>query len=581
MIRIDRRTPFLVLVAVLAAASAACGTARNNADGAACQQCHGGVAGNAAPPLSTTGETAATSLAVGAHQAHLGRTTFGDAVQCGECHEVPGDAASHLDGTARVVFSGRAVARQDPPQATWDRATGTCSNVACHGGNLAVRGPFAQPVWNAAGQAHLDCGSCHPYPPANHLGATNCSRCHERTVSATGGIIPGSDTHMNGSIQFADEARCNGCHGAPPDTGAHRAHVAGTVPPAPLYGEEWRTEEVDPGGLGGGYSFGCGACHPKDVAKHRDGVVEVELTVGDADQGGLRSLNQPTAAFAGGRCSGVYCHSSGQAAPAFKTTPAWTSGETLGCDGCHGNPPSYPNGGPDGVANSHIFLNFLGREAGHFAGLPGPTYHKSQHGQPAAYPTPQQAAPITCQTCHADTVDPAHVFAGGVFYADTSITTQLPGGSAARFTDPAWKDTQCVTCHGVGGGPATVSGAVRPLRHVNGARDVVFDQRTRLDLPGDWLSGLGASAPTRPYFMTGATFYSTYTLPADAGWDMPSPPPARGERATLSFQLGSAGWEPTTRTCSSVACHLGNAVRWGQQDFETVPATCTGCHDVK
>lgn len=580
MIQIDRRVPVLALLATLAAAG--CSTARDTGAGsAACQACHGGPSGNAAPPLGARGETATTALAVGAHQAHLGRGTFADPVACGECHLVPADAAAHLDGVATVTFSGRAVAGQAAPAASWDRASATCSDVSCHAGTRSLGGSFTPPVWNAAGQGHLDCGSCHGSPPSTHgAQATGCRTCHPQTVLASGAIDVAAGLHLNGTVEAAGGA-CDGCHAAPPATGAHQAHVAVLDVATLAYGDEWRTADVDPTGATGRYSFGCGACHPKDDARHRDGTVDVELTPAAGAAGGLRALNGAGAAYAAGTCSGVYCHSSGQASPSFQATPGWASGEALGCGGCHGNPPSYPNGGPDGQANSHLFLNFLGREAGHFAGLPGPTFHRSRHGNPASFPTAQQASPITCQACHADTVDPANVLPGGFFYADTAITTQLPGGNPTRLTDAAWKDTQCGTCHGVAGGPAASTGAARPLRHVNGARDVVFDRRTGADLPADWFDALGASAPTRPYFMTGATFFTGYTLPADAGWDPPTPPPAAGQRTTLSYELTGAGWDPATRTCSSVACHLGNGVRWGQQDFETSPPTCTGCHAIE
>jgi predicted CxxxxCH...CXXCH cytochrome family protein len=584
----DRRSLFLALVAALAVTAAGCGTARNNGvESQACQGCHGGASGNAAPPFGVNGDTATTALGVGAHQAHLGPGTFAAPVSCDECHVVPADDAAHLDGVATVTFSGRAVAGQpEVPAATWNRGSATCSNVTCHAGTSPMGGSFTAPVWNAAGQAHLDCGSCHGYPPPNHrtnAAAAGCNACHPQTVKPDGTIDLATGKHIDGSAEWDEDlVRCNGCHDAPPDTGAHRAHVAILDLPSLAYGLEWRTAELDPTGATGGYTFGCGTCHPKNVDEHRNGVVDVELDPAVGDPGGLKALNAPGAAYADGRCSGVYCHSSGQASPAFQTTPGWASGEALGCGGCHGNPPSYPNGGPDGAANSHIFLAYTGREAGHFAGLPGPTFHRSRHGNPTAFPTAQQASPITCQTCHAATVDPANVMPGGVFYLDTGITTQLAGGSAARLTDAAWRDTQCLTCHD--GGPASPpqgAGKVRTPRHVDGSRDVAFDQRSGADLPAGWFGGLGASAPTRPYFMTGATFFTGYTLPADAGWDPPTPPPAAGQRNTLSYQLGSAGYEPATRTCSSVACHLGNGVRWGQQDFETSPPSCTGCHAIE
>jgi predicted CxxxxCH...CXXCH cytochrome family protein len=314
------------------------------------------------------------------------------------------------------------------------------------------------------------------------------------------------------------------------------------------YGDEWRTEDVDPTGAQGKYSFGCGACHPTDVAKHQNGVVDVDLSAASGRlPGGLKAMNGGAAAYASGSCSGVYCHSSGQATPAFVATPACTSGASLGCGGCHGNPPSYANGGPDGDANSHIFLNWFGNEGGHFAGLPGPSFHKSRHGGPTSSTTDQRAAPITCQACHAETVDPTNVTPGGLFYLDTSITTRLAGGDPARLNSAAWKDTQCLTCHdGGAASPPQGTGKVRPVRHVNGSRDVVFDGRAApagyFATPGDpTRPDLGGSAPTRPYFVTDARFLFPTTLPLDGSVGFDPAPPVGPGRATLSYQLSGAG----------------------------------------
>lgn len=576
MIRTVRRSASRPLLSVLVTAglalAAGCGTARNETAGSSeCTSCHGTPGVNAAPPLGASGQTATTDRGVGAHQAHLTRSTFAAPVACGECHLVPATAAEHVDGIARVALSGRAAFGQGT--AAWTPGTATCSGVYCHGARSPMGGSFTTPVWNAAGQGHLDCGSCHGSPPADHgANATDCHACHPDTVRA--GSPPAIDVakgkHLNGVVDRLDAEACDGCHGAPPATGAHLAHV-GFVDLASLrYGDEWRTEDLDPSGARAAYSFGCGACHPKDPARHRDGVVEVEVTAAGGEAGGLRARNGAGAAFSGATCSNVSCHSNGRETPSFVTTPGWTSGERLGCGGCHGNPPAYANGGPDGQANSHLFLNWYGREGGHFAPLPG-TFHQSRHGNPAAHPG-QQAAPMTCQTCHAATVDPANTAPGGLFYLDATLTTRLPGGDAARLTDPAWLDTQCTSCHGTGtGAPPLGGGKVRPVKHVNGTRDVAFDGR--LDVP---VTALGALAPTRPYFSSDASLPVAVTLPAGSGWDPAAP--AAGARATLSHELSRASYDPSSRTCSSVGCHLGQPVRWGQKDFETAAPTCTGCH---
>ena len=89
------------------------------------------------------------------------------------------------------------------------------------------------------------------------------------------------------------------------------------------------------------YNYGCNDCHystaissselvPGNVT-HLNGLYDLEAGTG-------RSFNY---ASSGSTCSNISCHSNG--------TAVW--GTTLGCDGCHGNPPDYTNGSPK--ANSH------------------------------------------------------------------------------------------------------------------------------------------------------------------------------------------------------------------------------------
>jgi predicted CxxxxCH...CXXCH cytochrome family protein len=744
------------LLALLAVTAIGCSTARENASAntPVCQQCHGGDSGNNAPPRSVTGETDTTAIGVGAHQAHLTRSDFTAVIACSECHVVPDIGIDHVNGVATVTFAASTRARYDGADPRWNRsgASGTCSNVYCHGATLGAGGAATTPTWNAAGQAHLGCGSCHGFPPANHGAITSgCSGCHADSVDAANKIIPGGK-HLNGIVDAPTSMSCTGCHGQPPATGVHVAHMTdsrfrlalacdechlvpptgdtshmngvaaltfgplataggapaafshatqtcsgvychgdtlgaggsatrpvwsppapapigctschgapppghiswitattdchvchpgtvnvdgsinlaggkhidgnidrilpataacGTCHPAPpptgahaahikltslngvAYGQEWTAESKEaqvPGSTGGGYSFGCGVCHPKNVARHGDGTVQVDLSPAGGAVDGVRILNGAGAAFdkSTGTCSNVYCHSSGQAAPTFATTPNWYGSQKVTCGDCHGNPPSYASGAVGSpAANSHIFLSGLGREAGHFSGLPGSSPHRSRHGQPTSFTTAEQGAVITCQTCHATTVDPANVSpGGGFFYLDTSITTQLPGGNASRLTNAAWKDTQCVTCHKAGGTGSIGTGKVLPLKHVNGVRDVVFDQRTVADLPGwstYWATtiGLGTSAPTRPYFMTSAKFPVATPLPAGAEYGFDPAAPAGAGTATLSYQLTGTTYDPASKTCSNVACHLGKSATWGN-NFAPTSATddaCTHCHN--
>ncbi len=394
-------------------------------------------------------------------------------------------------------------------------------------------------------------------PPALLLGAVAALGCGEARPVA--GRVGGPG--------------CALCHGYPPATGAHAIHVGFTNDPASArYGETSILQDLFPDAAPtsapGAYFFGCGNCHPLDAARHRDGRVEVELFDAAAPPGSLKALALPAAAFAGGSCTGVYCHSSGQQAssapplPTYVATPAWTSGQKLGCDGCHQNPPRYASGGPGGPdANGHLGLTDDGYVWGHFAGLPGP-YHGSKHGKLPG----NDAAPLTCQTCHADTVDPGNTGISGFYYLDTSGSYAADGGLLYDA---------CSLCHtGAAGAPATGSGKVLPLRHVNGSRDVVFDARASLPAIG-WLPA-APDTPTRPYWATNA---SPGYLPPTSGLD----------GLTWSLTLGGVGqaaparYDPATKTCSNVACHLESlGPVWGAPYDVNVPVgpakACCDCH---
>lgn len=356
-------------------------------------------------------------------------------------------------------------------------------------------------------------------------------------------------------------SECERCHLAPPQTGAHVRHAGGRDPEALAYGSLAVSGDLGPS-ASADYAFGCGHCHPLDPSLHLDGRVEVELAPAPGAEGSLRALSQDGARYdpASRSCSGVYCHSSGQAAPAFVATPAWDAASgTLGCDGCHDEPPRYASGGPGAPdANSHLVLADDGWESGHFAGLPGP-WHTSKHG--GNWPD-EEAAPITCQTCHYESVAPG----AGFYWLRTTGDYHLPGGDATRLTNTLYLNFQCTACHAPGGPAGPGTDAAAPLRHVNGRRDVVFDPRVALD-PLAWLPP-APDTPTRPVWVTHAA----------PGVALPDPaiPDAVFEGTTLSMTLASARYDAATKTCTNVACHLAQtSVRWGAPHGW---AACSTCH---
>jgi predicted CxxxxCH...CXXCH cytochrome family protein len=119
-------------------------------------------------------------------------------------------------------------------------------------------------------------------------------------------------------------ATCLRCHGQPPDTNAHLAHVSG-------------------GGLG--VAVACGECHVIPTTIGQPGHIEnpAPVTFGPlASKNGL----SPTFDPATQTCSNVYCHGNfnlSKAPPATPPAPNWSAGSTaVACGSCHDLPPPAP-----------------------------------------------------------------------------------------------------------------------------------------------------------------------------------------------------------------------------------------------
>jgi len=560
---------------------AACGSARRVADDRPlCQRCHGGANGNEAPPVAVDGATATTDPGVGAHQAHLVAGRLRGPIACGECHQVPADVTSHVNGKAELSWGALTTTDGAGPSF----GAGRCANTYCHGGNLGHGGSLKDPEWTRVDGTQAACGTCHGNPPPSHdAGATQCSDCHSGTVNADGTIRFAPDAtslHIDGHHDVPSGGGCTACHAAPPATGAHLAHGAiddGAYGSTRFLQAAFPaiTDPTDP--QVAAYQFGCGNCHPISSASHRNGTWgDIDLSPAGAPAGSLKALNDAGAAWddVTQTCTGVYCHSSGQAAPAYTTSPPWTGTfQVPRCAGCHANPPDYASGGAGAAtANGHIGLlmdNGNTYETGHFAGFPAMFHAGSFHGGGAT-----GSSPITCQTCHYGTVDPSNVAPSGFYYLDTTGDYDLGGSGGFCFggTGPACAGGTitaayaCAQCHDGTTAPAG-TGKVLPLLHVNGARDVAFDPRaTRPGSPGRpyWYGPYGANAP-KDYWAIGGDAFDDGTY---LSLRLPAPP--------------ATPWNATTKTCSGIACHFHRtSLQWGEpltQDSGTCNNTCAACH---
>jgi predicted CxxxxCH...CXXCH cytochrome family protein len=163
-----------------------------------CTSCHGSPA-SSAPPRDLSGDTARTASGVGAHQQHLGPSTWHREIACASCHVVPttADAPGHRDGdnVAEVIF--------DPlnPAGVYTAATTTCASQYCHGNGRGNTGTIS---WLAQGP--LPCTGCHSTNGSGqsgehrkHVGEENmaCADCHLDVVNAQLAIIAPA-LHVNG-----------------------------------------------------------------------------------------------------------------------------------------------------------------------------------------------------------------------------------------------------------------------------------------------------------------------------------------------------------------------------------------------
>lgn len=205
------------------------GTVNVNAGGA-CDSCHGSD-GVFAPPKDLAGNTNRSSPGVGAHRQHLGASGWAKAMSCTTCHVVPGNVGDpgHIDGDnmAEIKFDSL------NPAGTVAYATGTCSNLYCHGNGRGNNGTI---VFTST--TPMVCSSCHLSPAvgqsANGMSGDhdkhirdkkiNCVECHAQVINSNRQIID-AGLHINGLKEIlmpkggtytASTRRCSNmaCHGA-------------------------------------------------------------------------------------------------------------------------------------------------------------------------------------------------------------------------------------------------------------------------------------------------------------------------------------------------------------------------------
>jgi predicted CxxxxCH...CXXCH cytochrome family protein len=346
---------------------------------------------------------------------------------------------------------------------------------------------------------------------------------------------------------------CTYCHGD-----ASRAEADALLQAAPP-----RTASGAPAGApdrhlhGGTFrtALACAECHavPRS-AGHQDGKVDLAF-------GALARTGGASPAFAGGTCSGVYCHGATLAAGGADTSPSWAG--AVGCTSCHAYPPPSHAAADTGCATCHPgtvhgdgTLNLAGGL--HVNGVVDVgVAHPAGWEQPASHGRAANGDLASCRRCHGDDLT------GGT----SRVSCDGCHGSAG-FAD--WR-SNCTFCHGAkvpGYGPADLAKAAPPR-----------------GTQGETATSARAVGAHQKH-LSGGTFASAVAcsechavVPADLTHVDGTAVVSFGDAARRGG--ASPAWNGTT--CASTYCH---GATLGAGGTSTAPAwtaslsSCTGCHAV-
>ena len=575
-----------------------------------CVQCHDTASATVTP----------TGLS-GKHDRHMNPANnpmigLGNGFGCIECH------AKTVSGTLTVSDKSKHVNKfldysgvRAGGSSRYNAATRQCTNIYCHSngnrGAVVYENPLA---WNAG--ATLGCNGCHgtgngtgapdyvnggagtatANSHAKHVTALNmsettgCSACHVKTVHAsTGGrfkdysaaryhlngapsvtmasayggsfnaataTCSGVSCHGNGRgayqpVQWGTPSNCGLCHPLASLSATHGKHV--NVAVLPVFYTVTGNHSI-----AATYNFGCSNCHLLDNPNHMRGDVLLDLRPVVAGVSTLRSKNNASITASGPagtansgtigtpgssvRCLNIYCHSNGYGTnTAFATTPDWYGGSFTGdrCANCHGNAPNSTIAGSRSHYNRR-FLGYTSTPGGHQISIHAMGIYSSPSGLAAAgtgsrssHGNPALATTISCNICHYQTVT-----------------------TARNDENPV-----CKTCHYGGNNVGAVAGNAAAIadrsKHVNGIVNVEFQP----------VSMLSRAQVRQKYFITHA--YSS-VWKRNAGYKLSG----SHDSAKSAFDTATM-WDTTTKTCSNIACHNGNSVKWTDNDGVT---GCISCH---
>jgi len=453
-----------------------------------CTGCHGQPPVDAATIVKSPDYTGHDE---GAHQYHW--TKFSTSSEkCNLCHTGGGGGGhqslkqvtmgfSFTGNTggnyASTAFSNGFGLRSSDGVTTVQEGTGarTCANIYCHsdGGNYAGTFTNATADWDATFSFPADCDKCHGngsgqkvvtnvHPKHVSTYGFDCNICHSGTVDPNFVLAAGT-WHVNGikNVSFYSGTLANGGNYGRPNCSTVFCHSQGRTPyAAPNNTPAWNDT---PGSFGCtdchnnnqasgtpmvsgthtshinnsstiGTNYECSTCHIGTLDSGNDGAIGTGKIAnhvnGQRDVVGslIGSYNEPA-----DTCSNVYCHSSGQATPTYRTVATWGSGTNYDCKACHGadtdlasvaGEPNYSNGGT-GVNNSNSHQKHV-------------------------------SAASDCTKCHDDTTNNGTQILGTGRHTDGSrdvaVNSAYDTNAGTKYDNynTGTKTCSSISCHGVG-----------------------------------------------------------------------------------------------------------------------------------
>lgn len=492
--------------------------------------------------------TSGDTMLSGSHERHVGSAGVPwYKIDCVRCHAATVNAGLSIKNVAKHVNAGVDLAFDSSSSAVNGTYKGSavplaitpgtlpyggCSNVYCHSNGQNDTGigiTYKNPVWGTSSTGR--CGTCHDVDAGFGHGTVQiASGKHSRHLAYGYGMSSAGD-------------RCTICH----DVGNNFSNT------------------------------GCsGSCHG-GTSKHANNQVDVIIPSYFGASASYSGTPKPGDGY--GSCSSVYCHSDGQATPAYAPAISWTVVGPLSCTACHGG----------AVVNSPGGTALSGKHAAHV--------------NPAVNTELGTGNGFGCIECHQKTVasntalnattgTTAHVNkfldytglrAGGParynsttkqcsnFYCHSNAK---PGTAVAEFKNPpAWNSVSSLGCNGCHGNNTVLPDAANPTNanlgqpnYTNGGAGTASANSHKRHVIDAGLSNTTGcynchSKTVDKY--TASRFRPYSTTHASGGINIIFSPIVGG---TYTSGVGN-------KTCATTACHGAGTPQWGGASL-----ACNACH---